>query len=208
MIEVPTSATVDDLWTDVEPPAARRLLLAALSAFSEHGYFATTTRDISERARLSSAAVYVHFPSKAEMLAEICRRGHAEVLDELEVVLAAPGTPTERVQRFVRVFSSYHARRQTVGRVIQYELRGLPEEEFREIARTRERFEQLLHAELEAGVASREFALENIDATRVTILSLGIDVARWFGSLSDELTPVQVGVLPADLVLRMIAAAR
>src|SRR3954454_16647940 len=139
-----------DLWPDVEPPAARRLLLAALSAFSEHGYFATTTRDISEPARLSSAAVYVHFPSNAWMRAEICRRGHAEVLDELEVVLAAPSSPTERVQRFVRVFSSYHARRQTVGRVIQYELRGLPEEEFREIARTRERFEQLLHAELEA----------------------------------------------------------
>ena len=146
---------MDDLWPDVEPPAARRLLLAALAAFSEHGYFATTTRDISERAQLSSAAVYVHFPSKAEMLAEICRRGHAEVLDEIEAALAEPGTPTERVQRFVRVFSSFHARRQTVGRVIQYELRGLPPDEFRAIARTRERFEQLLATELQAGVEQR-----------------------------------------------------
>ena len=66
-----------DLWADVAPPASRRLLLAALEAFSEHGYFATTTRDISQRAELSPAAVYVHYPSKAEMLAEICRRGHA-----------------------------------------------------------------------------------------------------------------------------------
>jgi len=48
---------MDDLWLDVEPPASRRLLLAALDAFSEQGYFATTTRDISERAQLSPAAV-------------------------------------------------------------------------------------------------------------------------------------------------------
>jgi AcrR family transcriptional regulator len=194
-----------DLWADVGPPASRRLLLAALEAFSEHGYFATTTRDISQRAELSPAAVYVHYPSKAEMLAEICRRGHAEVLEEIEAALEDPGTPTERVGRFVRVFSSFHARRQTVGRVIQYELRGLPPKEFREVAGMRDRFEELLRAELEAGVASGEFSIANVAATCVTILSLGIDVARWFGSASDGLTPAVLGDLHADLVLRMIA---
>jgi len=171
-----------DLWADVAPPASRRLLLAALEAFSEHGYFATTTRDISQRAELSPAAVYVHYPSKAEMLAEICRRGHAEVLDQIEAALQEPGTPTERVRRFVSVFSSFHARRQTVGRVIQYELRGLPPKEFREIAAMRDRFEELLRTELEAGIANGEFSVSNLDATCVTILSMGIDVARWFGS--------------------------
>ena len=78
-----------DLWVDVEPPASRRLLLAALGAFAEHGYFATTTRDIAQRAGLSPAAVYVHYPSKAEMLAQICHRGHAEVLAEIEELPAA-----------------------------------------------------------------------------------------------------------------------
>src|SRR5919107_3072791 len=94
------------LWADVEPPAARRLLLAALDAFSEHGYFATTTRDISQRAALSPAAVYVHYPSKAEMLAEICRRGHAEVLDEIELALEEPGRRTEPSNRFARASRS------------------------------------------------------------------------------------------------------
>jgi AcrR family transcriptional regulator len=195
-----------DLWADVGPPASRRLLLAALEAFSEHGYFATTTRDISQRAELSPAAVYVHYPSKAEMLAEICRRGHAEVLAQIEAALEAPGAPTERVRRFVTVFSSFHARRQTVGRVIQYELRGLPPKEFREVAGMRDRFETLLRVELEAGVASGEFSVANVAATCVTILSLGIDVARWFGSASDGLTPAELGDLHAELVIRMIAA--
>src|SRR3954447_10037879 len=196
------------LWADVEPPAARRLLLAALDAFSEHGYFATTTRDISQRAELSPAAVYVHYPSKAEMLAEICRRGHAEVLEEIEVALQDPGTPTERVQRFVQVFSSFHARRQTVGRVIQYELRGLTSEAFRAVAGMRARFEELIRAELRAGVEAGEFDVGDIDAIGVTVLSLGIDVARWYGSASERLTPAEVGELHAGLVTRMIVSPR
>jgi hypothetical protein len=140
------------------------------------------------------------------MLAEICRRGHAEVLGEIEAALAAPGTPGERVRRFVQAFSSFHARRQTVGRVIQYELRGLPPREFREIAAMRARFEELLGRELSDGVAAGEFTVGNIGVTAVTILSLGIDVARWFGSAGAELTPPEIGALHADLVLRMLAA--
>jgi len=128
-----TSNTASGLWTDVEPDAARRLLLAALEAFAQKGYFATTTREISQQAGMSPAAVYVHYPSKNEMLAEICRRGHAAILSDLERALEEPGTPTERVRRFVSVFASFHARERTLGRVIQYELRGLTPEQFREL---------------------------------------------------------------------------
>jgi AcrR family transcriptional regulator len=194
-----------DLWADVEPPASRRLLLAALGAFAEHGYFATTTRDIAQRAGLSPAAVYVHYPSKAEMLAQICHRGHAEVLAEIEAALEPPGEPGARVRRFVTVFSSFHARRYTLGRVIQYELRGLPPERFREIAALRDRFEHLIRVELEAGVAAGEFRVDDITATGIAILSLGIDVARWYGAVSDRMTPEQIGELYGDLVMRMLA---
>ncbi|MGW2996243.1 TetR family transcriptional regulator, partial [Streptomyces sp. NPDC001193] len=33
-------------WSEVTPDAARRLLVAAVEAFAERGYHATTTRDI------------------------------------------------------------------------------------------------------------------------------------------------------------------
>jgi len=201
-----TANTTDRLWTDVEPDAARRLLLAALDAFAQKGYFATTTREIAQEVGLSPAAVYVHFASKNEMLAEICRRGHAAILADLERALDEPGTPTERVRRFVSVFSSFHARQRTLGRVIQYELRGLTPEQFRELATTRERFEELVRAELRAGIDAGEFDVEDVEATSVAILSLCIDVARWHGALSDRLSADELGVLYADLVTRMISA--
>ena len=197
---------MNGLWVDVEPAAARRLLLAALDAFAQKGYFATTTREISQGAGMSPAAVYVHYPSKSDMLAEICRRGHAEILGDLEDALQEPGTPTERVRRFVSVFAAFHARRSTLGRVIQYELRGLDPEQFREIAQLRQRFEDLIRAELEAGIAAGEFAVEDVEATSVAILSLCIDVARWHGALRDRLSPGELGTLYADLVTKMIRA--
>jgi len=197
---------VNGLWVDVEPAAARRLLLAALDAFAQKGYFATTTREISQGAGMSPAAVYVHYPSKSDMLAEICRRGHAEILGDLEDALQEPGTPTERVRRFVSVFAAFHARRSTLGRVIQYELRGLDPEQFREVAQIRQRFEDLIRAELEAGIAAGEFAVEDVESTGVAILSLCIDVARWHGALRDRLSPGELGTLYADLVTKMIRA--
>jgi hypothetical protein len=41
------------------------------------------------------------------MLAQICHRGHAEVLGEIETALERQVTPTERVQRFVAVFAGF-----------------------------------------------------------------------------------------------------
>jgi AcrR family transcriptional regulator len=202
---MPTRAT-QKLWDDVAPDAARRLLLAALEAFAQKGYFATTTREIAQEVGLSPAAVYVHYQSKNEMLAEICRRGHAALLTDLEHALEEPGTPTERVRRFVGVFASFHARQRTLGRVIQYELRGLTPEQFRELAATRGRFEELIRGELRAGLESGEFAIDDVEATGVAILSLCIDVARWHGALEDRLSPLELGALYADLVARMIRA--
>jgi AcrR family transcriptional regulator len=193
-----------DLWTDIKPSASRRLLLAALDAFAEHGYFATTTREIAERAGMSPAAVYVHYASKADMLAEICHRGHAEVLAAVEASLEAPGAPADRVRRFVTVFVEFHARRNTLGRVIQYELRGLKGEHFREIAELRARFEQLIQRELRDGIGAGAFRVDDVEATGVAILSLGIDVARWYGAVSDRMTPQGLAAHYADLVSRML----
>lgn len=44
------AATDDMSWAEVTPDAARRLLIAAVQAFAERGYHATTTRDIASRA--------------------------------------------------------------------------------------------------------------------------------------------------------------
>src|SRR3954468_16550051 len=133
------------LGADIESESSRRLLLSALAAFARHGFQAATTREIAEGAGLSPAAVYVHYKAKSDLLYEISRIGHQSVLDEGErAVRDAPPEPAERVQRFVAAFAKWHADHHVVARVIQYELKSLPPRHFRQIAKLRKRFEDLL----------------------------------------------------------------
>lgn len=57
------------------------------------------------------------------------------------------------------------------------------------------------------GVKAGEFDVPDVPGTTVAILSLCIDVARWFNAEGPR-TPDEVGALYADLVLRMVSAQR
>jgi AcrR family transcriptional regulator len=48
-----------------------RILEVALALFSEHGYAGTSIRDIADRMAMTKAAVYYHFRSKEDLLAEV-----------------------------------------------------------------------------------------------------------------------------------------
>jgi AcrR family transcriptional regulator len=63
------------------------VLDVAVSAFIEHGYDATSMGMLSSRLGLSKAAIYHHYPAKAEML----RAALDEALSGLEGVLLEPG---------------------------------------------------------------------------------------------------------------------
>ena len=195
------------LWAGIESESSRRLLLSALAAFARHGFEAATTREIAEGAGMSPAAVYVHYRAKSDLLHEISRIGHQSVLAEVERALRdAPADPALRVQRFVAAFAKWHADHHVVARVIQYELKSLPPRQFRQIAKLRKRFEELLSAELAAGVAAGAFEVPELAATTLAILSLCIDLARWYHPAADHKTSDEVGRLYAGLVGRMLAA--
>ena len=199
------SADSAELWAGIESESSRRLLLSALAAFARHGFEAATTREIGEGAGMSPAAVYVHYKAKSDLLYEISRIGHQSVLDEVERALAAaPADPVERVRRFVAAFAKWHADHHVVARVIQYELKSLPPQQFRRIAKLRKRFEELLAAELSAGVAAGAFEVPEPEATTLAILSLCIDLARWYHPGADHKSSDEVAQLYADLVARMI----
>jgi AcrR family transcriptional regulator len=199
------SANSAGLWAGIESESSRRILLAGLAAFAKHGFEAATTREISEGAGMSPAALYVHYNAKSDLLYEISRIGHQSVLDDVEEALRdAPQDPEQRVRRFVAAFAKWHADHHVVARVIQYELKSLPRRQFRKIAELRNRFEELLGAELQAGVKAGAFDIAELDATRLAILSLGIDLARWYHPSDDHKTSDEVGQLYADLVARMI----
>src|SRR3954470_3673244 len=178
-----------ELWADVQPEAARRLMLAGVESFARRGYHATTTRDIAGAAGMSPAALYVHFPSKAALLFAISRYGHEQTLALVEDVVA------------------WHARRHTVARVVQYELQALPEQEFEVVAELRRRIERIVREVIAEGAESGVFTVSDAHISARAVLSLGVDVARWYTERARQ-TPTALGKEYGGLVLRMLGASQ
>ncbi|MFH8466835.1 TetR/AcrR family transcriptional regulator [Streptomyces sp. NPDC017991] len=190
-------------WAEVTPDAARRLLVAAVEAFAERGYHATTTRDIAGRAGMSPAALYIHYKTKEELLHRISRIGHEKALDILRTAGAREGSPAERLADAVSSFVRWHAGGRTTARVVQYELDSLGADARAEIIALRRQVDAEVRAIIEDGVVAGDFDVPDVPGTTLAVLSLCIDVARWF-NVNGPRTPEMVGDLYADLVLRMV----
>ena len=193
--------------TDPVPESASRakLLDAAVAAFSRHGFHGTTTRDIAAAAGLSPAAVYVHHRSKEDLLHLISSRGHERTLRLVRDTLAAADGPVDRLAAFARTFAAHHARNHTTARVVNYELAALSEPHRAEVAAVRRAIEAEVRTLVEDGVRAGVFDVPDPRMTTLALLSLGIDVSRWYDD-GGSLTPEQVGEHYAALALRMVGA--
>ncbi|KAA1427834.1 TetR family transcriptional regulator [Nocardioides antri] len=184
-----------------------RLMDAAAAAFAERGFHGTSTRDIAAAAGLSPAAVYVHHRSKEELLHQISLRGHVATLELMRHAIASTDDPTGQLIAVVRSFAAYHARANTSARVINYELAALSEDHLAEVLEIRRTITAELRGVVERGVASGAFDTANPRLAATALLSLGIDVARWYRE-EREWSPDDIGTQYADLALRMVGAQR
>ena len=160
--------------------ARTRLADAAVAAFAARGFHGTTTRDISTAAGMSPAALYVHHRSKEGLLHELSLSGHERVLELVQASVARSEDPVRQLGDLVEDFVRDHAVAHTRARVVNYELAALSEEHLAEIRGLRRRIDQVVRDVIERGVADGAFATPDPRMTAVAVLSLGIDVARWF----------------------------
>ncbi len=185
--------------------AVERLLDAAAEAFADKGFHATTTRDIAARVGLSPAAVYVHFATKEDLLYELSLVGHQAALG---IVIAAaeraPGDPAGQLQAVVSDFAAWHARHRRTARVVQYELAALTPQHREVIRRLRREIQARVRDLLTSGVAAGAFVVPDVPGTALALLSLVVDVARWYDPAGAR-SPEDVGALYADLALRMVS---
>jgi AcrR family transcriptional regulator len=191
------------LWDESRGEVPRKLLTSAVRCFASNGFHATTTRDISGAVGLSPAALYVHFPSKEDVLFEIIRTAHHRALAYVtEPAMTGLEDPAHHLRALVARYTEWHARYHVAARVSQYELAGLSPEHYDEILETRHRTNIVFRTAVERGVTSGTFA--DVDVKRVAraILSLGIDLIRWYRRDGAD-SPEQIGAFTAQLALKM-----
>jgi AcrR family transcriptional regulator len=180
-----------------------RLLEAAVAAFAERGFHGTTTRDIASAAGMSPAAVYVHHKSKEELLHLISRTGHERTLDLVRTAIASESDPAGQLAAVVRTFAVHHARAHTSARIVNYELAALSDDALREIKQLRRAITGEIRALVERGVQVGAFDTPNPSMAATALLSLGIDIARWYRD-EGAWSPEEIGDFYADLALRMV----
>lgn len=184
-----------------------RLLAAAVQAFADKGFHGTTTRDIAAAAGMSPAALYVHHKSKEELLHLISRSGHERTLQLVREGVASAAEPAGQLVAVIRAFAAHHALGHTGARVVNYELAALSPEHLQEILLIRREIERTIRQVVEEGVAEGAFDTPSPSRATVALLSLGIDIARWY---RDEATwnPEDIADYYADLALRIVGATR
>jgi AcrR family transcriptional regulator len=180
-----------------------RLVESAIAAFAEKGFHGTTTRDIAAAAGMSPAALYVHHRSKEELLYLISRAGHERTLALVQKAIAVGGTPVEKLRRVVHDFAIHHAKRHTESRIVNYELAALSPEHRTDIRRIRQQIEAEVRGLVESGVASGDFDSPDPRMAAVALLSLGIDLGRWYRE-DGAWKPEDIAERYADMALRIV----
>ncbi len=181
----------------------RRLLEAATAAFAAKGFHGTTTRDIATGAGVTPGAVYVHHRSKEELLFQISRHGHEATLALLASTLQqAPDDPVEQLRALMFEFARWEAVHHTTARIVNYELQALSPEHLAEVMALRQDLRRLVRDLVERGRAAGVFSVTDPGLAVVTLISLCIDIARWFSDEGEwNADQVAAGVSEAGLRL-------
>ncbi len=180
-----------------------RLVLSAVDSFAVKGFNATTTRDITNALGMSAGSLYVHFRSKEDLLFFIARTGHEETLAAVRGAAATSSRPIEQLQAIMRVFTARHASRHKRSRVVSYELSALSAEHFDEIAAIRRSTHAQFREVVDAGILAGDFQTSDAEMTTVALLSLGIDVSRWYRD-SGSWTAEMIADHFSQLALRIV----
>lgn len=157
------------------------LLDAALAAFFEQGYHATSMRAIAARAGTAISHAYYYFPSKAEILKTLMVRVTEDLIAAQEAALAAAGDdPAQRLAALVRVHVRFHTERQAESFVGNTELRSLSPHDRGEVVALRDRVSAPIKATVSEGRTQGLFHCAHPAAAVLAIASMCTAVAGWY----------------------------
>lgn len=182
----------------------RRILEAGLQLFARLGFHATSVRELARKSKLQPGALYVHFPSKEHILAELARIGHEVHQQALRTALLDAGAaPCAQLAALVRAHVVIHAVHPQLVILINEELFTLPSELAAPALALRNQSAALLVEVLQRGVALKQFTCRDLRITAAAISAMGLRIPYWYrpqvGPELDTLAEIH-----AELALRMV----
>ncbi len=155
------------------------ILHAALRAFRDKGYHATTLDDIAEHVGVRKTALYHYFPDKEAILYEC----HLESLAEVRRLMATAGKSAESASERLALVIKEHVRvkiETLQGSPLAFEISALSPEHQAEVIEARDKYERGLRKIIDKGMKDGEF--RSVDSKLAVFAILGAInwIARWY----------------------------
>jgi TetR/AcrR family transcriptional regulator, cholesterol catabolism regulator len=133
-----------------EDQTAWRFLAAAAERFADHGYAATSIRDLAGDVGVTVGAIYVHFPSKERLLVAVYEEGVKRIGRAVDAAIKDVAEPWERLAAAARAHLEVLLSNAAFARVIVRVTPADVPEAARDLRRLRDsyeaRFERLMDA--------------------------------------------------------------
>lgn len=174
----------------------------AATLFRDRGFVGTSIRGIATEMGWTSASIYHHVSSKADLLYEISKSALQELHDPVQSVLDGSGTAVERLRAMILVHSTIVFSRTDYHAAMILELRHLRGAQHDEVQGLRDRYERLLEQALqEARDDGALVTAPSLKFQRLTLLNLLNWPLIWYRA-GGEFSPVQMGTGLAETFLR------
>ena len=96
------------------------ILELSVPLFAWYGYDGVSMRDIAAAVGLTSAALYYHFPDKEHLYLDVVAHAFREKSASTKEILDGPGSPWERLERFITDAARQLASDQNFQRLMQW----------------------------------------------------------------------------------------
>lgn len=182
-----------------------RIIDAATDLFYDKGFRNTTLDDVAERLGTTKPVLYTSFASKTELLAEICTRGVASALDEIEQAMAQGRPPRETLEYFVPRYVNAIIRAQKHIAINIREEKNLEPADAERLDKLRHRFIACVEAMLRAGRDAGEIDVADPRIAAFAIVGAVSWTTFWYnpgGALSSH----SIAQRMADVILGLLRA--
>ena len=186
-----------------ETERARELQRVAAELFFARGYEATTTRQIAQALRITSASIYYHYADKEQILFELIRSTMEQLTAGVRTVLEQESSPDRQLAGLVVHHVVLHALRPRETTLGETELRSLTGERRSRVLTMRDDYEGLVLGVLEDGARTGVFHALDLKLSAYAIISQCTSVGIWYRE-DGRLALDEIAAVYANLALRTV----
>ncbi len=177
-----------------------RILGVATVLFYEHGYHATTMRDVAAGVGIKAGSLYNHYASKEDLLFQIAEGVMQDLLTAGWEAVAAAAEPRDQLRSLVRAHVLYHAEQRFRAKVADDQLNALGPDRRAAVVAVRDEYERLWRDVLDAGRQAHGWVVPDTPVVTFAITTMCTAVDVWYRE-NGRLTPSEVADVYEGLAL-------